>query len=454
MSIKKIYECTSCNFSNPKWLGKCPNCSAWNSFVEKIVENKNPSKTKNSQPSPHILAGNRIQSLEELYSQKTIEKQIYNFSAAILNDFFSEGLMVGSFTLLAGEPGLGKSTLALQLLRSLEQKNTNIECLYITAEESVLELARRSKRLNIPKSISVLQANNFEHIEDILQKYKPKVVILDSIQTIFSTEIAGSPGSPSQVSFMASQFMAIIKNLNISLIMIGHVTKDGNIAGPKTLEHLVDTVVSLEMSKNTQYRTLSLSKHRYGSTDKQLLLKMGENGLEIITDPSLALLENLEIGIGVVYGLALDKNLPMVVEIQALVGQNFNGNNFFGRRETIGITQSKLNTILAVIEKYLKLDLKSRDVYIQVLGLPKNLQDDSLDLPILLAILSSLKELPISEILKFKAEEKKLPIFSARLTLSGKLRNPTFLEIREKTAGNLGFIWNKNIKYGELKEAF
>jgi DNA repair protein RadA/Sms len=263
-----------------------------------------------------------------------------------------------------------------------------MKLLYITAEESLSELARRSQRLGIPNDIMVVQSNNFEHISEILIETKPNLVIIDSIQTIFSDQLSSSPGSVAQVSFLAAQFLAISKNYNISIILIGHVTKEGQIAGPKTLEHLVDSVVLLESSQNNNYRTLTFSKHRYGSTNQQLLLKMEVNGLQIVTDPSLALLENLETGVGVCYGIAMDKNLPLVVEIQALIS-NVNGNTGFGRREVLGLKLGKLNTILAIMEKYFDLELKNREVYVQISGLSKILTDDSLDLAILLALLSS-----------------------------------------------------------------
>jgi DNA repair protein RadA/Sms len=211
----------------------------------------------------------------------------------------------------------------------------------------------------------------------------------------------------------------------------------------------------LESTESPQYRTLSFSKNRFGTTSQLLLLKMEETGLNIITDPSLALLENLETGIGVVYGMSIDKDLPLVVEVQALVGNpNFSaeGKGGFGRREALGVKTTKLNTILAIAEKYLGINLKNQDVYLQVTGLPKNTVDDSLDLPILLAIISSLQEKPINIIATQKS--KKLiekPIFSGRLTLSGKIRNATQLDQRKNTSEKLGFCYNPNVTQGDLK---
>ena len=460
MKLKTIYRCTSCQHETPKWVGKCPQCNGWNTLVEdtinvgKDLPDSMPKILTNE--SRGVLQPESItQVLEKISTQK--EKRLYAFSADILNNFFGKGLVAGSLTLLAGEPGLGKSTLSLQLLRALYQgKNDPIpNLLYITAEESTFELARRSERLKIPPQINILQSNNFEQIQQVLEIHRPDVVIVDSIQTMSSSQIASNPGSVSQVSTIASHLLAISKAKNISIIIVGHVTKDGQIAGPKTLEHLVDSVCMLESTESPQYRTLSFSKNRFGTTSQLLLLKMEESGLQIITDPSLALLENLETGIGVVYGMSIDKDLPLVVEIQALVGRpNFGaeGKGGFGRREALGIKTSKLNTILAIAEKYLDINLKNQDVYLQVTGLPKNTVDDSLDLPVLLAIISSLKEKSINEIISIKS--KKIidkPIFSGRLTLSGKIRNATQLDQRNGTSEKLGFRYNPGIAQGELK---
>ncbi len=454
MKAKIQYQCKVCEFESAKWQGKCPNCGSWNSFQEVVSQTKD-EKDRSGAFSVNQSASLHLESLAEVLEQIKTQKQrrVYEFSTPVLNKFWNQGLVAGSLTLLAGEPGLGKSTLGLQLLRSLylgQPANIDkLKLLYITAEESVFELARRSERLKIPKEILVLQANHFEQIEQVLNTQRPEIVIIDSIQTIFSSQIQSNPGSISQVTSLASQLLAMSKSQNISIILVGHVTKEGEIAGPKTLEHLVDSVLFLEASESPQYRTLSFSKHRFGSTSSLLLLKMEETGLEIVSDPSLALLENLESGTGVVYGLGLDKDLPLVTEIQALVSKpNFAG-NFFGRRETLGLKTAKLNTLLAIAEKYLDLDLKNRDIYIQLTGLPKSVQDDSLDLPILLALISSLTERPIATLVQEGDKRSKFS-FAGRLTLSGNLRASTQTELREAAAEKLGFMYNSKIKIGPI----
>jgi DNA repair protein RadA/Sms len=454
---KTKFQCSNCGHIEPKWAGKCPSCGSWNTFSEvvEIDDTKVGSQFLIGNSQMNLIPESIGEVLEKV--KKSKDKRLYNFSAEILNTFFGKGLVAGGLTLLAGEPGLGKSTLALQLLRSLwnGQKTTEkpLNLLYITAEESAFELARRSERLEIPKEINIVQSNNFQQIEAVVVQSHPDVVIIDSVQTIYSSEVSSNPGSVTQVSTIASQLLAISKSKNITIILIGHVTKDGQIAGPKTLEHLVDSVCLLESSDNPVYRTLSFSKNRFGSTSNLLLLKMQENGLQIIADPSLALLENIEEGVGVCYGIAMDKDLPLVVEVQALVSNpNFQGEKaVFGRREALGLKSAKLNVILAIAEKYLGLELKNRDIYIQMSGMPKNLSDDSLDLPVLLAILSSLYNKSAEQVLKIgSAKIAKKNVFAGRLTLSGNLRPPTNENERKNTSKKLGFNLNSDIVFGDL----
>ena len=451
---RKMWVCSNCGHEATSWVGKCPNCGEWNTFKQFSIPEPDAPHQKHSISSTANKSAepNTISSILERIANST-EKRNYQFSADALNTFWGNGLTAGSLTLLAGEPGLGKSTLALQLLRALYTSDDTLKLLYITAEESEYELARRSQRLGIPQSLLLVQANNFDQIEQAMTNNPPNVVIIDSIQTIFAPDITSSPGSVTQVSTLASRFLAISKSYNIAIIMVGHVTKDGQIAGPKTLEHLVDSVLLLDASDNAQYRTLSFSKHRFGNTTGLLLMKMEENGLQIVTDPSLALLENLESGVGVVYALGMSKDLPLAVEIQALVSttKGEDVKKSFGQRQALGIKQAKLNTIIAIAEKYLSISLTSVDIFIQVTGMPKNTTDESLDLPILLAILSSLFNQPINNFLKTKKDVQKLA-FAGRLTLSGTIRAPTNETERKNTAKKLGFTYNYGIELGQIKK--
>ncbi len=446
---KSVFVCSNCNFKTAKWVGKCPSCDSWNSFVEETVSPINATSKK--QPS---IQNNQITKLEKLYSrlEDVNLSPLFKFEAAMLNQFWGGGLVPASLTLLAGEPGLGKSTLALQLVRSLLQNklNSNLQVCYLTAEESALEIAKRAKRLGIPETLNILQTNSYEEMEGKLASFNFDVLVVDSIQTIFTANLETAPGSVSQVTTLASHLLALSKNKNMAIIIIGHVTKEGQIAGPKTLEHLVDSVLILENANVGNFRSLRFNKHRYGPTTPTMLMNMGASGLEVITNPSLALLGNTESGMGVAYGLALDGDLPLVVEIQALVtpAKTAGAGNFFGRREALGIKTAKLNTILAICEKYLNLDLTGRDVYLQISGWPNSNPDENLDLAIMVAILSSTFNLDVKNWFKSST----LPIFSGRLTLSGNLRTPTQIETRTKTANALKMNLNPTIKFTTIRE--
>lgn len=468
MSVTKTsFKCTNCGYSSPKWIGKCPECNAWNTFTESTESadlGKVGSRVDISIKKINTVT-NKLENFAEVLEKiKTSdEKRFYSFGNKEMDSFWgSNGLVAGSLTLLAGEPGLGKSTFCLQLLRSLRKGTQEAKLLYITAEESTFELARRSQRLKIPSDVLVLQANNLEAICKIIEDNEPNIVILDSVQTVYSQKLDSNPGSVAQVSTVTSTLLSLSKSLNISIILVGHVTKDGQIAGPKTLEHLVDSVLFLERSENPMYRTLSFSKHRFGSTENLLLLKMEQEGLSLVKDASLALLENIENGVGVVYSIAMEKSLPLIVEVQALVNQNNydpeKGSAPFGRREALGIPSPKLNTILAILDKYLGVSLKSSDIYVQIFGLPKSFYDDSLDFAVMLAVLSSINNLQIDylypKLLGKKIDLESKTLFAGRITLSGNLRKPTNLDVRMRTATKLGFDLNPQLDYDQLKKIF
>ncbi len=468
MSVTKTsFKCTNCGYSSPKWIGKCPECNAWNTFAETTESadlGKVGSRVDISIKKVNTVA-NKLENFADVLEKikTSVEKRFYSFGNKEMDSFWgSNGLVAGSLTLLAGEPGLGKSTFCLQLLRSLRKGTQDAKLLYITAEESTFELARRSQRLKIPSDVLVLQANNLEAICKIIEDNEPNIVVLDSVQTVYSQKLDSNPGSVAQVSTVTSTLLSLSKSLNISIILVGHVTKDGQIAGPKTLEHLVDSVLFLERSENPMYRTLSFSKHRFGSTENLLLLKMEQEGLSLVKDASLALLENIENGVGVVYSIAMEKSLPLIVEVQALVNQNNydpeKGSAPFGRREALGIPSPKLNTILAILDKYLGISLKSSDIYVQIFGLPKSFYDDSLDFAVMLAVLSSINNLQIDylypKLLGKNIDLESKTLFAGRITLSGNLRKPTNLDVRMRTATKLGFDLNPKLDYDQLKIIF
>lgn len=436
------YICTNCQHTSTQWQGKCQQCNEWNTLVESTTAS---GLTTTAKTNVQLRASEQATLADTLKNLDEGPIARHQFHSEQLNDFFSGGLAPDSITLLAGEPGLGKSTLSLQLLKSLII-NTNTSSLYITAEESLSEVARRAHRLKVPETLTILQTQQFEIIEKELVSKKPSVVILDSIQTVYSRSMDSAPGSVAQVTNIVTQLMAICKTLGIALIIIGHVTKEGAIAGPRTLEHLVDTVLMLERTQH-DLLTLSFSKNRFGTTEHILFLKMQEGGLVIITDPSLLLLENLEDGVGITYSIVRIKNQNIVVEVQALTSKNFSGTGF--QRQGIGITSAKLNSLIAILKKYLGLELDSFDIYVTLQGLPKGSWDESLDLAILLSIISSYKNAPIEDVLKI-TKTKGRPVFSGRITLSGTIRTATAEITRKKTASTLKLQYNPAIQAGQL----
>jgi DNA repair protein RadA/Sms len=440
------WMCSDCGNETLTWEGKCSSCGAWNTIKEvKILIEESEEKQSISKSSDAAA-----KTLLELSSELEISPNShhYAFQSTHLQKFFGSGITVGSLTLLAGEPGLGKSTLCLQLLRSLIKKNSTLQCLYITAEESSHELARRSKRLGIPNELIIAQANNWSQISTLLTKHSGGVVVVDSIQTVYDHELTAAPGSVTQVSTLTSRLLAFAKSTDTAVILVGHVTKDGNIAGPKTLEHLVDSVLVIDSTESPAYRTLTFTKHRFGSTSELLLLKMGANGLDIITDPALALLETLEHGTGIVYGITMTKNLPSVTEIQALVTVPNSEQFSKGERTSIGIKSARLDTIIALMNKYLGVNLHSFGVFVHITGSTKVADDPSLDLPIMLAIISSYRNQSIDQLLNILSKSKSL--FTGRLTLSGTIRAATMLNERTNVATKLGYELNTNIDLGSI----
>jgi DNA repair protein RadA/Sms len=444
-SPKPTFTCSNCGYTTTSWVGKCPQCGQWNTLLQDALLEATGT-TKATVRTKTQITAKRATLSDALNNLGTIEQSRIQFASKPLQDFFSGGLASDSISLIAGEPGLGKSTFALQILKSALQ-HTPIQALYITAEESLEELSRRAGRLGVPGTLEILQTQRFETIEQELLTKKPQVVILDSIQTVYSSAMDSSPGSVAQITNIVTQLLSICKNERIALIIIGHVTKDGSIAGPRTLEHLVDTVLVMERTEQ-ELLSVSFSKYRFGSTEHILFLKMSQSGLNIIQDVSLLLLENLEDGIGITYSVVRIKNQNIIVEIQALASKNFSGTGF--QRQGIGVTSAKLNSIVAIIKKYLQFDLDSADIYVNLVGLPKGVWDESLDLAIVLAIISSYLNRPIQQLLPGLHKER--PVFSGRITLSGTIRNATALELRAKTAQKLKLAYNPSIKIGPITE--
>ena len=375
-----IFVCSNCGNESSKWFGKCPACNEWNTCYEeklttKITNNKTIKETK------------KPQLLNEVKNQDIIRSST-GFSE--LDRVLGGGLVKGSLVLLGGEPGIGKSTLILQICDKIKGEG---KVLYVSGEESAEQIKMRADRLHIKnEDIMFLGETDIDVIENAILQIKPKLVIIDSIQTMYSEDITSSPGSVSQVREITGKIMRICKQAAITTIIIGHVTKDGNIAGPRVLEHMVDTVLYLEGERYFSYRILRGIKNRFGSTNEIGMFEMQDKGICEITNPSSVLLgEREENATGSIVVASMEGTRPIMVELQALTTQSVFG---MPRRNTNGIDYNRLTLLVAVLEKIVGLPLGNQDVYLNVIGGIK-LNEPAADLGIILATASSYKNISI-----------------------------------------------------------
>lgn len=375
-----VFVCSNCGNESSKWFGKCPACNEWNTCYEeklttKITNNKTIKETK------------KPQLLNEVKNQDIIRSST-GFSE--LDRVLGGGLVKGSLVLLGGEPGIGKSTLILQICDKIKGEG---KVLYVSGEESAEQIKMRADRLHIKnEDIMFLGETDIDVIENAILQIKPKLVIIDSIQTMYSEDITSSPGSVSQVREITGKIMRICKQAAITTIIIGHVTKDGNIAGPRVLEHMVDTVLYLEGERYFSYRILRGIKNRFGSTNEIGMFEMQDKGICEITNPSSVLLgEREENATGSIVVVSMEGTRPIMVELQALTTQSVFG---MPRRNTNGIDYNRLTLLVAVLEKIVGLPLGNQDVYLNVIGGIK-LNEPAADLGIILATASSYKNISI-----------------------------------------------------------
>lgn len=376
---KSIFTCQSCGYENPKWLGKCPSCGAWNSMVE-----EQKSIPADFGRAITISSGNKPQSIVNI---KSGEYERYDTGIIELNRVLGGGLVRGSLTLISGDPGIGKSTLLLQSANNIA-KNVG-KVLYVSGEESEEQIKMRGDRLEATApNLYILSETNIEIIEHHIDEIEPIFVIIDSIQTLFKTNITSAPGSVSQVRECASDLMRLGKTKNIPFFIVAHVTKQGELAGPRVLEHMVDTVLSFEGERTEDFRILRTVKNRFGTTSEIGVFEMASVGLKEISDPSRVFLEETSftqegaVVIGVMEGTR-----PILVEIQALVSET---KAIMPRRTAVGIENSRLNLILAVLEKKLRIPFYNCDVYVNVVG-GLNIDGTYADLGLALALVSSIK---------------------------------------------------------------
>ncbi|MEY2895618.1 MAG: hypothetical protein RIS42_1337 [Bacteroidota bacterium] len=420
---KTSFFCQSCGHQAPKWLGKCPSCNEWNTFVEELVEvNAHPAEVwktptqARSKPQPKLLQDVDFESLPKIACQDP------EFSRVL-----GGGIVPGSLVLIGGEPGIGKSTLLLQVALSL----TDTKVLYVTGEESEQQIKLRADRLEKKSdSLYILTETNTQAIFKHLVDLEPELIIVDSIQTLFSDQIESGPGSVSQIRECALELMRFAKESNTPIFLVGHITKEGSIAGPKVLEHLVDTVLQFEGDRHMIYRILRTTKNRFGSTSELGIYEMLGSGLRAVTNPSEILLSQRdEPASGVAIGTLMEGNRPLLVEIQSLVSTTSYGT---AQRTANGYDGKRLNMLLAVIEKRGGYKLSTQDVFLNITG-GIRVDDPALDLATCLSVVSSYEDKIIDS----------SKCFAAEVGLGGELRSVTRIDQRIAEAEKLGFkeIW-------------
>lgn len=423
---KKIFECQSCGNQQLKWNGQCSDCNSWNSFTEVVITAKSSTNnnTLNQYNSYNGSTDNRIKDFTEIAESDLEQKAKITTGISELDLVLGGGLITGSVTLVGGDPGIGKSTLLLQAADILSK---NIDVLYVTGEESLQQVVLRGKRLNINKTnIKLLSEINLDNILLRAREVNPKVIIIDSIQTICCSHINSAPGSVSQVRESAAQLVQFAKSNNIALFIVGHVTKEGAIAGPRVLEHMVDTVLYFEGKDDSRYRTLRAVKNRFGAVNELGIFTMGEKGLKAVSNPSSIFLQHTNLDTaGSVITACWEGTRPLLVEVQALVDQSHLGNP---RRVTVGIEHNRLTMCLAILHRHGGVFTHDQDVFINVVGGVK-INETAADLAITCAVISSLRNKSIS----------KDTIIMGELGLGGELRPIQSAASRLQEAQKHGF---------------
>ena len=414
---KSVFFCQNCGHEENKWLGQCPACKEWNTFVEEKM-----SVTTAKTAGAVRLNENKLATL----SQVSMEKELrMTTQIQELDRVLGGGIVPGSLILVGGDPGIGKSTLLLQVCRNLSNMKKSV--LYISGEESLKQIKMRAERLgDFSETLSLFCETNLETVRAVIEKNRPQIVIIDSIQTMYSEEVTSAPGSVSQVRESTNVFMQLAKGLGITIFIVGHVTKEGTVAGPRVLEHMVDTVLYFEGDRHASYRILRGVKNRFGSTNEIGVFEMRRDGLAEVANPSEFMLSGKpEDATGSVVACSMEGTRPILIEIQALVCQTSFG---MPRRTAAGTEYNRVNLLMAVLEKRLGLPLSNCDAYVNIAGGIK-MNEPAIDLGIVLAIVSSYKNRPI---------EEKTIVFG-EVGLSGEVRAVSMPEQRVAEAKKLGF---------------
>ena len=416
-----IFFCTECGFESSKWMGQCPGCKTWNSFVEEPREKNAKNKKSTIKQSMGMQKNEPVElSKVSLEDSKRISTKMQE-----LDRVLGGGIVQGSLTLVGGDPGIGKSTLLLQVCKNLSDDGFKV--LYVSGEESLKQIKIRGDRIGqFSENLLLLCETDLQSISEHIKRLSPAVVIIDSIQTMYNEEVSSAPGSVSQVRESTGVLLQLAKGLNVSVFVVGHVTKEGTVAGPRVLEHMVDTVLYFEGDRHASYRILRGVKNRFGSTNEIGVFEMQKEGLVEVKNPSQFMLDGRpENASGSVVSCSMEGTRPLLLEIQALVCRSNFGNP---RRQANGTDFNRVNLLMAVLEKRAGLQLGDCDAYVNLAGGIK-ISEPAIDLAIVVAIASSYKNRAVSDKM----------IFIGEIGLSGEVRSVNMIENRVQEAKKLGF---------------
>ncbi len=410
-----VFFCQECGYESAKWMGQCPGCHAWNTFVEEKIEKSTPARKKAAN-EVFVSTLSQIETREEMRITTDIEE---------LDRVLGGGIVKGSLVLVGGDPGIGKSTLLLQVCRNLSLQKKQV--LYISGEESLQQIKIRAERIGeFTESMSLLCETNLDIIHEVIKKEKPEIVVIDSIQTMYNEAVSSAPGSVSQVRESTGTLMQIAKGMDIAVFIVGHVTKEGVVAGPRVLEHMVDTVLYFEGDRHASYRILRGVKNRFGSTNEIGVFEMRQDGLKEVENPSEYMLSGRpKDASGSVVACSMEGTRPILIEVQALVCHSNFG---IPRRTAAGTDFNRVNLLMAVLEKRVGLQMSACDAYINIAGGIK-MNEPAIDLGIVLALVSSYKEIAIDD----------KTICFGEVGLSGEVRAVSMAEQRVVEAKKLGF---------------
>ena len=417
MKEKTMYICSSCGFESAKWFGKCPGCDSWGTMEEQLIK---------AQPKNSVLKEKNVsvQEVKQLKNVETLTFERFSSGSGELDRVLGGGIVPGSIILCGGDPGIGKSTLLLQVC-DFVAKEKNV--LYVSAEESSYQIKLRADRLGlISENVYISAQTDIDEICGQILQNKPDMAVIDSIQTVYASDLSSAPGTVSQVRECASRLMRLAKENNITIFTVGHVTKEGTLAGPKVLEHIVDTVMYFEGEANSTFRVLRAKKNRFGSTNEIGVFEMEEKGMTDVLNPSeIFMSERTEAVPGTATMCSMEGTRPVMVEIQALTGHSGFNNP---RRVGSGVDHSKMATLIAVLEKRLGYKLYDQDVYVSVAGGLK-IEEPAIDLPMLAAITSAYKNVPLPQD----------TVFLGEVGLTGELRAISGVKQRIDECVKLGF---------------